>query len=83
MSAILRIIVSVLKLAINPLKSRKVRVAMSTFVAAYAAEYGLGVSDELVFTILGIGSAIILGIAHEDNGQKSAGNTTVTNVSRN
>ena len=55
--------------AARPLRSRKVRVALATVVTAYAAEWGLGVSEELVLTILGVGVALILGIAHEDNGQ--------------
>jgi hypothetical protein len=55
----------------NPLRSRKVRVAIAGVVAAYAAEYGLGVSEELVLTILGVTASIILGIAHEDAGAKS------------
>lgn len=56
----------------KPLASRKVRVALTTVIAAFAAEYGLGVSEDMVYTILGVGTAIILGIAHEDNGRNSA-----------
>lgn len=55
---------------IRPLTSRKVRVALATVVAAFAAEFGLHVSDDLVLTILGVGVALILGIAHEDAGSK-------------
>jgi hypothetical protein len=55
---------------LNPLKSRKTRVALATVIAAYAAEYGVGVSEELMLTILGVGVALILGIAHEDNAAK-------------
>ena len=58
----------VLRRLVQPLRSRKVRVALATVISAYAAEYGLGVSQELLMTILGTGVAIILGIAHEDNG---------------
>ncbi|MCB9851410.1 MAG: hypothetical protein H6817_11980 [Phycisphaerales bacterium] len=54
----------------TPLASRKTRVALATVIAAYAAEYGLGVSEEVVLTILGVGISLILGIAHEDNGAK-------------
>jgi len=61
---------SVIKRASRPLASRKVRVAAATVLAAYAAEYGLGVSEEMLYTILGVGTAVILGIAHEDNGAK-------------
>ena len=46
--------------------------ALATVAAAFAAEYGLEVSEELMLTILGIGAALILGIAHEDAGRKSA-----------
>lgn len=58
-----------LRRLVQPLASRKVRVALATVLAAYAGQYGLGLSEEMVFTILGVGSAIILGIAHEDAGQ--------------
>jgi hypothetical protein len=51
------------------LASRKVRVALATVIAAYAAQYGLGVSEEVVLTILSVGVALILGIAHEDAGR--------------
>ena len=54
---------------LRPLASRKVRVALATVIAAFAAELGLKVSDDLVFTILGVGAALILGIAHEDAGK--------------
>jgi hypothetical protein len=56
---------------VRPLQSRKVRVALATVVAAYLAEYGLNVSEEIVLTILGIGVSLILGIALEDAGSKS------------
>lgn len=56
----------------KPLASRKVRVALVTVIAAYLAEYGLEVSETMVYTILGSGVAVILGIAHEDAGEKSA-----------
>ncbi len=59
------------KKLLNPLRSRKVRVALATVVAAYLAEYGLGVSEEIILTIIGVGVATILGIAHEDAGEKS------------
>jgi len=60
--------------AVRPLASRKVRVAVATVLAAYAAEYGLGLSEEMLMTVLGVGVALILGIAHEDAGR--AGSST-------
>jgi hypothetical protein len=56
----------------RPLASRKVRVAVATVATAFAADYGLNVSEELVFTVLGVGVALILGIAHEDAGRAPA-----------
>lgn len=52
-----------------PLRSRKVQVAVATLVAAYAAQAGMQISDESVMTVLGVGVALILGIAHEDAGK--------------
>jgi hypothetical protein len=60
-----------LRRVVQPLESRKVRVALATVLAAYAGQYGLGLSEEVVLTILSVGVALILGIAHEDNGLKS------------
>jgi len=54
---------------VRPLESRKVRVAVATVLAAYAAEYGLAWSEELVLTVVSVGIALILGIAHEDAGK--------------
>lgn len=54
--------------ALRPLRSRKVRVALATVTAAYLADAGLEVREEVVRTILGVGAALILGIAHEDAG---------------
>ena len=67
----------VVRAAVRPLRSRKVRVALATVAAAYAAELGFGMSEELVLTILSVGVALILGIAHEDHGRK-AGNSRAT-----
>jgi len=63
-------VLEVLRRVGQPLASRKVRVALATVLAAYAAEWGLAVSEEMVLTILGVGVALILGIAHEDQGLK-------------
>lgn len=56
----------------KPLESRKVRLAVATVVAAYAAEYGLGWGEELILTVVSVGVALILGIAHEDAGRNAA-----------
>ncbi len=61
----------------QPLRSRKVRVAIATLVGAFAAEYGLHVREELVLTILSVGVALILGIAHEDAGRRRGGGSSV------
>ncbi len=63
-------VVEAFRWVVRPLVSRKVRVALATVLAAYAAEWGLGVSEEMMLTILGVGTALILGIAHEDQGLK-------------
>lgn len=52
-----------------PLRSRKVQVAVATIVVAYAAQAGLVLSEETVLAVLGVGVALILGIAHEDAGR--------------
>ena len=52
-----------------PLRSRKVQVALATIVVAYAAQAGLILSEETITTTLGVGVALILGIAHEDAGR--------------
>ena len=61
-----------LKRIVKPLQSRKVRVALTTVIAAYLVEAGLEVSEEMILAILGVGVAVILGIAVEDSGAKSA-----------
>lgn len=55
---------------LRPMASRKVRVALATVLAAYAAEYGLGWTEEMLLTLVSVGVALILGIAHEDAGSK-------------
>lgn len=57
-----------------PLRSRKVQVALATVIVAYAAQAGLAVSEETIITVLSVGVALILGIAHEDASR--AGGTT-------
>lgn len=53
-----------------PLRSRKVQVAIATVLAAYGLQFGWHVAEETVLTVLGVGVALILGIAHEDAGAK-------------
>ena len=72
---------SFLSRLVRPLASRKVRVAFATVMAAYAAEWGLGISEEVVLTILGTGVALILGVAVEDAG-RFAGGVAVKRLSR-
>jgi hypothetical protein len=55
-----------------PLRSRKVQVAVATIVVAYAAQAGLNVSEETVLSVIGVGVALILGIAHEDAGRAAS-----------
>jgi hypothetical protein len=57
----------------SPLASRKVRVALATVAAAYLAQYGLDCGEEIVLTLVSVGVALILGIAHEDNGKAAGG----------
>jgi hypothetical protein len=49
-----------------PLTSRKVQVAVATVLTAYAAQLNLVLSEETVATVISVGVALILGIAHED-----------------
>jgi len=58
---------------IQPLRSRKIRIALVTVLAAFAAEYGLHVDEELLLTIVGVGVSVVLGIALEDAGLKASG----------
>ncbi len=63
---------SFLQSVLSPLRSRKVRVALATVLAAYAAQASLDAGEEMIHTVLGVGIALILGIAHEDAGSRSA-----------
>jgi hypothetical protein len=58
-----------LRRAVRPLQSRKVRVALTTVLAAFAAEYGFDLSEEMTLTLVSVGVALVLGIAHEDAGR--------------
>ncbi len=63
---------SLLRRLFGPLRSRKVRVALVTVAAAFAAQFGLNVPSELLLAIVGMGASLILGIAHEDAGRNAA-----------
>jgi len=52
------------------LKSRKVRTAIATVIAAFVADSGFEADESLIVTILGVGVAVILGTALEDFGIK-------------
>ncbi len=55
-----------------PLRSRKVQVALGTIIVSYMAQAGVVLSEETVLSVIGVGVALILGIAHEDAGRKQA-----------
>lgn len=55
-----------------PLRSRKVQVALATVIISFAAQAGWALREESVTAVLGVGVALILGIAHEDAGKSSA-----------
>lgn len=65
------------KWLIGPLASRKVRVALATVIAAFLSQFIPKVNEEFVLTVLGVGVALILGIAAEDAGLNIAGKTKV------
>ncbi len=52
-----------------PLRSRKVQVAVATVLVAWLGQAGVVLGEETVVTVLGVGVALILGIAHEDAGR--------------
>ncbi|MBK8916308.1 MAG: hypothetical protein IPM64_17225 [Phycisphaerales bacterium] len=54
------------------LSSRKVQVAIATMVVSLAARWGFQVDPEIAVTLIGLGAAIILGIAAEDAATKLA-----------
>jgi hypothetical protein len=67
--------VDILRRIVNPLRSRKVRLALCAIIVAFAREFGLNVSEETVLTIVGVIVALSVGIAIEDHGTKAAGGT--------
>ena len=52
-----------------PLRSRKVQVALATVLVSFMAQAGIVLAEETVLSVLGVGMALILGIAHEDAGR--------------
>ena len=62
---------------LSPLKSRKTRTALATVIVAYLAQRELDVPVEIIVTIISVGVALILGIAHEDHARKAASNVLV------
>lgn len=49
-----------------PFRSRKAQVALATVLVAVLSEAGVLLSEDTAATALGVGIALILGIAHED-----------------
>jgi len=56
--------------ALWPLRSRKVQVALATLLVAWGANAGWVLNEDVAVGVLGVGVALILGIAHEDAGRK-------------
>jgi hypothetical protein len=54
------------------LKSRKVQIAIGSLIAAVVAELGFNLDPMIIGSIIATGLSLILGIAHEDSGAKSA-----------
>ncbi len=55
-----------------PLRSRKVQVALATVLVSFLANAGIVLSEETVLSVMGVGMALIVGIAHEDAGRSQA-----------
>jgi len=60
---------ALIKRWIPALRSRKTRVAVTTTIVTLVARFGFDVDPEIIYSIVALGTAIILGIAHEDNGK--------------
>ncbi len=54
-----------------PLRSRKVQVALATVLVSFLANAGIVLSQETVLSVMGVGMALIVGIAHEDAGRSA------------
>ena len=59
------------------LRSRKVQVSIVALIVSYAGYYGLNVPGELILGVLGTGIALVLGIAIEDHGEKTASTISI------
>lgn len=57
---------------VRPLRSRKVRLALGTSLAVYLTAAGFPALPEVITSIIATSVALILGIAIEDAGAKSA-----------
>lgn len=62
------------------LRSRKVQAAAVALAAVLLAKLGFHWDTETVASIVGLGIAVILGIAHEDAGAKGAPVITVSDA---
>lgn len=51
--------------------SRKFLLGVATAVSAVLMDRGFNVNENVILGILGVGAALILGIAHEDAAEKS------------
>ena len=62
------------KKLLKPFQSRKFRLAFATVAAGVIAQFGFDVSENTILVVMTPIIALILGIAIEDHGTKSAGN---------
>lgn len=66
----MKLLRQILRRLVLPLRSRKVRQALATVLAAYLADHHLKVDPSVILTILGVGASLILGTAVEDHAVK-------------
>jgi hypothetical protein len=64
---------SALRRMLAPLKSRKVRTALTTVIVAYLGQRWSILDGPTVYVLLGVGVTLILGTALEDAGRKASG----------
>lgn len=55
------------------LRSRKAAVALATVLTILLGKWGLNLDSETIGTLVALGIALILAIAHEDASEKRAG----------